>query len=102
MAESTEASNSLFPLSLASRPPPSPDLPRLKTWNLHIFCTDNTRTNDKNDGGGGGGDDRGRLRYNPNKVAAFVRRREMLTVFLEWAKKSGQLAMYVLPSTVAA
>lgn len=39
---------------------------------------------------------RERLRYNTNKVAAFVRRREQLTVFLEWAKKSAQLAAYVV------
>ncbi|CAM9356271.1 unnamed protein product [Scytosiphon promiscuus] len=34
-----------------------------------------------------------RLRYNPNKVAAFARRREMLTVFLAWGRKSSQLAI---------
>ncbi|CAM9191270.1 unnamed protein product [Hapterophycus canaliculatus] len=34
-----------------------------------------------------------RLRYNPNKVAAFARRREMLTVFLAWGRKSSQLAV---------
>lgn len=38
---------------------------------------------------------RERLRYNPNKVAAFARRREMLTVFLAWGRKSSQLAMCV-------
>ncbi|CAN0229446.1 unnamed protein product, partial [Pylaiella littoralis] len=34
-----------------------------------------------------------RLRYNVHKVAAFARRREMLGVFLAWARKSSQLAI---------
>jgi len=64
-----------------------------------------TRTNDNSTNGD---DDvrplrrnagRERLRYNTNKVAAFVRRREQLTVFLEWARKSAQLAMYVKAKT---
>lgn len=43
---------------------------------------------------------RERLRYNPNKVAAFARRREMLTVFLAWARKGAQLAVYVVAVVV--
>lgn len=64
---------------------------RPPTVNKHLTTIPNDRTCASRVG----------LRYNPNKVAAFVRRREMLSVFVHWARKSSQLAMYVSWGCVA-